>query len=51
MDSTIINAIVQFISNVGFPIFAFLAMYKMCNTTIAENTKVLQQLSDKLDKE
>ena len=51
MDSTVINAIVQFISNVGFPIFAFLAMYKMCNTTIAENTKELQQLSDKLDKE
>ena len=50
MDSTVINAIVQFISNVGFPIFAFLAMYKMCNTTISENTKVLQQLSDKLDK-
>ena len=51
MDTSIITTIVQFIRDVGFPIFAFLEMYKMCNTTIAENTKVLPQLSDKIDKE
>ena len=50
MDITVIDAIVQFIRDVGFPIFAFVEMYRMCNTTIAENTKVLQQLSDKMDK-
>lgn len=32
---------VQLISNVGFPIAAFCAMYYMCNTTIKENTKVV----------
>lgn len=51
MDTSIINAIIQFIRDIGFPIFAFLEMYKMCNTTIAENTKVLQQLSEKMNKE
>ena len=50
MDTTVINAIVSFIRDVGFPIFAFVEMYRMCNTTIAENTKVLQQLSEKMDK-
>lgn len=35
---------VQLISNVGFPIAAFCAMYYMCNNTIKENTKVLNEL-------
>lgn len=35
---------VQLISNVGFPIAAFCAMYYMCNTTIKENTKALNEL-------
>ena len=29
------------ISNVGFPIAAFCAMFYMCNTTIKENTKAI----------
>lgn len=29
------------ISNVGFPIAAFCAMFYMCNTTIKENTKTI----------
>lgn len=35
---------VQLISNVGFPIAAFCAMYYMCNNTIKENTKALNEL-------
>lgn len=31
----------QLISNVGFPIAAFCAMFYMCNTTIKENTKAI----------
>ena len=33
----------QLISNVGFPIAAFCAMFYMCNTTIKENTKVVSE--------
>ncbi len=33
------------ISNVGFPIAAFCAMFYMCNTTIKENTKALTQIN------
>lgn len=29
------------ISNVGFPIAAFCAMFYMCNTTIKENTRAI----------
>lgn len=36
----------QLISNVGFPIAAFCAMFYMCNTTIKENTKVVQDCAD-----
>ena len=36
---------IQLISNVGFPIAAFCAMFYMCNTTIKENTKVISELS------
>lgn len=32
------------ISNVGFPIAAFCAMFYMCNTTIKENTKAIIDL-------
>ena len=39
------QAIITFISNVGFPIAAFCAMFYMCNTTIKENTKVISVLS------
>lgn len=33
------------VSNVGFPIAAFCAMFYMCNTTIKENTKALTEIS------
>lgn len=36
----------QLISNVGFPIAAFCAMYYMCNTTIKENTKVVSDCAE-----
>lgn len=32
------------ISNVGFPIAAFLLMYRMATKTIEENTRALQDL-------
>ena len=31
----------QLVSNVGFPIAAFCAMFYMCNTTIKENTRAI----------
>lgn len=42
---------VQIISNVGFPIAAFCAMFYMCNTTIKENTKVISELSHLIRKD
>ena len=35
------DAIIQLISNVGFPIFAFLLMYNQSNTIIKENTNAI----------
>lgn len=40
----------QLISNVGFPIAAFCAMYYMCNTTIKENTKALIDIDKTISK-
>jgi hypothetical protein len=37
---------VTLISNVGFPIAAFCAMFYMCNTTIKENTKVVADCAE-----
>lgn len=45
------NTISQIVSNVGFPIAAFCAMFYMCNTTIKENTKVISELSHLIRKE
>lgn len=45
------DAITTFVSNVGFPIAAFCAMFYMCNTTIKENTKVIGELSHLIRKE
>lgn len=39
------DELVTLISNVGFPIAAFCAMFYMCNTTIKENTKALSQIN------
>lgn len=36
----------QLISNVGFPIAAFCAMYYMCNTTLKENTKAVSDCTE-----
>ncbi len=36
----------QLVSNVGFPIAAFVMMYYMCNTTIKENTKVVSDCAE-----
>lgn len=40
----------QLISNVGFPIAAFCAMFYMCNTTIKENTQALTQINLTINK-
>lgn len=45
------NVIIQLVSNVGFPIAAFCAMFYMCNTTIKENTKVIGDLAHLIRKE
>ena len=51
-----LNLIVSLISNIGFPIAAFLGMFWMINTTlkdlkavIAENTALLTELSAKIN--
>ena len=38
----------QLISNVGFPIAAFCAMFYMCNTTIKENTKAIHECTTEI---
>ena len=43
------DALIEFISNVGFPIFAFCLMYNQSNTVIKDNTKAIQELSKKLN--
>ena len=35
-----------FVSNVGFPIAAFCAMFYMCDKTIKENTKAVQECTE-----
>ena len=42
----IVDDITQLVSNVGFPIAAFVMMYWMCNTTIKENTKVVADCAE-----
>lgn len=50
------NTIISMISNIGFPIAAFVAMFWMTNTTlkdlktvITENTTLLTELSTKIN--
>ena len=43
------DIIVQMISNVGFPIAAFAAMYYMCNTTIKEVKDSIDNLTLSID--
>ena len=50
MDA-LINAIKDLVSNVGFPILAFLLMYKQnkdLSATIGENTKAINDLREKI---
>lgn len=44
------NELTTLISNVGFPIAAFCAMFYMCNTTIKENTKALTDINITISK-
>jgi len=40
------NDIVSLLSNVGFPAFAFILMYKMATDTIRENTAAIGKLNE-----
>ena len=40
------DTIIQLISNVGFPICAFLLMYKQSNDVIKENTIAIAELKN-----
>lgn len=42
------EVIIQLISNVGFPICAFLLMYKQSNDVIKENTKAIAELKNEI---
>jgi len=42
--------VTNLISNVGFPITAFLLMYRMARQTIKENTEALQELRTEIKK-
>ena len=47
----VVNVIKDLISNVGFPILAFLLMYKQnkdLSSTVAENTKAINELRESL---
>lgn len=44
------ETLVNIISNVGFPIFAFLLMYKQSNGVIKENTKAILDLKTEITK-
>lgn len=44
------DILVQMVSNVGFPIAAFTAMYYMCNTTIKDVKASIDELSRMIDK-
>lgn len=44
-----VTAITQTISNVGFPIAAFLLMWYQSNTTVKENTAAITELRLTLD--
>ena len=49
----VVNVIKDLISNVGFPILAFLLMYKQnkdLSATVAENTKAINELRESLIK-
>ena len=43
------NSVIQAISNVGFPIAAFLLMWHQCNTVVKENTTAITDMRLALD--
>lgn len=43
------NTVIQTISNVGFPIAAFLLMWYQCNTVVKENTAAITEMRLALD--
>lgn len=43
------NTVLQAISNVGFPIAAFLLMWYQCNTVVRENTAAITEMRVALD--
>ena len=44
-----VNTVIQAISNVGFPIAAFLLMWYQCNTVVKENTAAITEMRLALD--
>lgn len=43
------STVIQTISNVGFPIAAFLLMWYQCNTVVKENTEAITKMRLALD--
>nr|DAW61623.1 MAG TPA: YvrJ protein family protein [Caudoviricetes sp.] len=43
------NTVLQAVSNVGFPIAAFLLMWYQCNTVVKENTAAITEMRVALD--
>lgn len=43
------NTVIQAISNVGFPIAAFLLMWYQCNTVVKENTAAITEMRIVID--
>lgn len=43
-------SVVQLINNVGFPIVAFLLMYRLATNTIKENTEALKNLKLQMER-
>lgn len=43
------NIVIQAISNVGFPIAAFLLLWYQCNTVVKKNTEAITEMRLALD--
>lgn len=44
-----LSSVMQAVSNVGFPIAAFLLMWYQCNTVVKENTAAITEMRLALD--
>lgn len=49
MNDTSMVELTRLVSNLGFPIFAFMLMYKLVDQTIKENTKALADISKTME--